>query len=139
MRWDEVLFPYQELVGFRVRDWRDGAIVLEIDGAASQRDGDGLIDRGVQASVLDAATGLACCHCTVPGNIRRIVTLNLTIQYLVPARPGPVTASGRVLQRDGKILLGEGRLEAADGTLLATATARMRYVGGSEDPAGHPA
>jgi uncharacterized protein (TIGR00369 family) len=134
----DALFPYQQLLGFRVLEWEDDAILLGLDAAGRHLDEAGLVDRGVQASLLDAATGLAGCLCRVPGNMRRVVTLNLSTQFLAPAEPAPLRASGRITHRDGKILLAEGLLHGRDGRLLATATARVRYVAGSEDPAGHP-
>ncbi|HYG90194.1 MAG TPA: PaaI family thioesterase [Azospirillum sp.] len=132
------LFPYQTLLGFRVEEWGGDTILLALDAGDQHVDGTGLVDRGVQASLLDAATGLAGCHCAVPGNMRRVVTLSLATQFLAPAAPGPLRASGRIVHRDGKILLAEGRLHGRDGVLLASATARLRYVGGSEHPDGHP-
>lgn len=134
----DALFPYQQLLGFRVLLWEDDEILLGLDAAGRHLDDAGLVDRGVQASLLDAATGLAGCLCRVPGNMRRVVTLNLATQFLAPADPAPLRASGRITQRDGKILLAEGLLHGRDGRLVASATARLRYVAGSEDPAGHP-
>lgn len=138
MNADTVLFAYQRFLGFRILSWGDDRILLGLEPGPGQRDHAGCVDRGVLASLLDAATGLAGCHCTVPGNMRRVVTLGLTAQFLAPAPRGAVWASGCIVHRDGKILVAEGLVRDAAGGAIATATARLRYIGGSERPEGHP-
>lgn len=132
------LFPYQALLGFRVEHWEEGGIVLALDAGAHHLDASGTVDRGVLASLLDAATGLAGCHCAVPGNMRRVVTLNLAVQHLRAAGAGPLRVAGRIRHRDGKLALADGEVLDGSGVVAATATARVRYVAGSEHPAGHP-
>jgi uncharacterized protein (TIGR00369 family) len=55
-------------------------------------------------------------------------TISLTVNFLAPARPGPITGEARVTQLGKTVAFVEGRLTAADGTLLATATTSARLV-----------
>jgi uncharacterized protein (TIGR00369 family) len=55
-------------------------------------------------------------------------TVSLTVNFLKPARPGPIIAEAKVTQLGKSIAFVEGRLTAEDGTLLATATAVERLL-----------
>jgi len=50
------------------------------------------------------------------------------VNFLAPARPGPIIAEARVTQLGKTIAFVEGRLTAEDGTLLATASATERLL-----------
>ena len=50
------------------------------------------------------------------------------MNFLAPARPGPIIAEARVTQLGKTIAFVEGRLTAEDGTLLATASATERLL-----------
>ncbi|WP_404852300.1 PaaI family thioesterase [Escherichia coli] len=47
---------------------------------------------------------------------------------MAPAKPGPITGEATVTQLGKTIAFVEGRLTAADGTLLATASSSIRLV-----------
>ena len=49
-------------------------------------------------------------------------TITMTVNFLAPAKPGPITGEATVTQLGKTIAFVEGRLTAEDGTLLATAT-----------------
>jgi acyl-coenzyme A thioesterase PaaI-like protein len=50
-------------------------------------------------------------------------TVSITVNFLAPAKPGPIIAEAKVTQPGKTIAFVEGKLLAQDGTLLATATA----------------
>jgi uncharacterized protein (TIGR00369 family) len=58
-------------------------------------------------------------------------TLDLQVQFLRPARPGPVIGRGRVVRRTRDIGFLAGELTDESGTVVATATATaaIRTVG----------
>lgn len=49
-------------------------------------------------------------------------TLDLSVSFLRPVRPGRVIGKGRVVRRAGDVAYLEASLLTADGTLIATAT-----------------
>lgn len=55
-------------------------------------------------------------------------TVSMTVNFLAPAKPGPIVAEARVTQLGKTIAFVEGKLVAEDGTLLATATASERLL-----------
>jgi uncharacterized protein (TIGR00369 family) len=55
-------------------------------------------------------------------------TISLTVNFLAPAKPGPLVVETRVTQLGRTIAFMEGRLTAEDGTLLATATTSARLL-----------
>jgi acyl-coenzyme A thioesterase PaaI-like protein len=50
------------------------------------------------------------------------------VNFLSPAKPGSITGEAKVTQLGKTVAFVEGRLTAADGTLLATATTSARLV-----------
>jgi acyl-coenzyme A thioesterase PaaI-like protein len=50
------------------------------------------------------------------------------VNFLAPAKPGPITAEAKVTQLGKTIAFVEGRLMAEDGTVLATASVSARLL-----------
>jgi uncharacterized protein (TIGR00369 family) len=50
-------------------------------------------------------------------------TIDLQVQFLVPARPGQLRGRGRVVRRGRDIAFLAGELRGEDGVVVATATA----------------
>jgi len=55
-------------------------------------------------------------------------TVSMTVNFLAPAKPGPIVAEGKVTQLGKTIAFVEGKLLAQDGTLLATASSCQRLL-----------
>jgi uncharacterized protein (TIGR00369 family) len=55
-------------------------------------------------------------------------TVELTTSCLRPVRPGPLFGEGRVVHRGRDVMFVEGRLEDAEGRVIATATATTRII-----------
>jgi uncharacterized protein (TIGR00369 family) len=55
-------------------------------------------------------------------------TISLTVNFMAPAKPGPITAEAKVTQLGKTVGFMEGKLTAEDGTLLATATTVARLL-----------
>jgi uncharacterized protein (TIGR00369 family) len=55
-------------------------------------------------------------------------TVTMTVNFLNPAKPGPIIGEANVVQLGKTIAFVEGRLLAADGTVLATATTSARLI-----------
>ena len=55
-------------------------------------------------------------------------TITMTVNFLAPARPGPIVGEADVTQLGKTVAFVEGRLMADDGTVLATATTSARLV-----------
>lgn len=59
-------------------------------------------------------------------------TLELTVHFLRPVRPGRVVGKGRVVHRVGDLAFLEASLLDSQGTIIATATATARVIPGEQ-------
>lgn len=90
----------------------------------------GVVQGGFLAAMLDDTLGPALVATLPPGQFAP--TLDLHVQFLRPAKPGPLRGHGRVVQRGQQICFLSGELTDAEGRLLAraSATARIQTIPG---------
>jgi len=108
--------PSSRLLGWHVLDARpkDGWIRIGFDGKRDFCNPAGFVQGGILTAMLDDTMGPA--------------VFTMTVNFLSPARPGPITGEAKVTQLGKTVAFVEGRLMAEDGTLLATATSSARLV-----------
>jgi len=125
---DITMPPVAQLLGWRVLDARpaDGWLKLGFDGKAEFCNPAGCVQGGILSSMLDDTMGPAVFVMTEGRSYT--TTVSLTVNFLAPARPGPIISEARVTQLGKTIAFVEGKLTAEDGTLLATATAVERLL-----------
>jgi len=92
----------------------------------------GVVQGGILAAMLDDCMGPAAWIMTK--GARYTATIDMNISFLAPARPGPLTGEGQVVQLGGTIGFLEARLFAADGQILARATSTARLVSSAALP-----
>jgi uncharacterized protein (TIGR00369 family) len=83
----------------------------------------GIAHGGVLATLADSACGLAVRSALDPG--RRHVTIQLSIQYLLPATAGTIMADGRAVRVGAQIAYAEADVTDERGRLLARATSTI--------------
>jgi uncharacterized protein (TIGR00369 family) len=81
----------------------------------------GNIQGGFLAAMLDDTLGPAVVATLADGEWAP--TTDLHVQFLRPAKPGELRGQGRVVRRGRDVAFLSGELRAADGDLVATATA----------------
>ena len=125
---DIIMPPVAKLLGWRVLDARpvEGWLKLGFDGKADFCNPAGFIQGGILSEMLDDTIGPAVLVMTEGKSYT--TTVSLTVNFLSPAKPGPITAEAKVMQLGKSIAFVEGKLMAEDGTLLATATAVERLL-----------
>ncbi|WP_232314856.1 PaaI family thioesterase [Oceanibaculum pacificum] len=129
---------FQQTMGYRLVEWREGYAALEMDVEPKHLNRAGVIHGGVAASLLDTVCGFSGCYCPDPARVRKAVTLSLTTQYLGQASAGTLRAVARVRGGGRKIFFCAGEVFGPDGTLIAAGEGTFRYRSGSEDAAGSP-
>jgi uncharacterized protein (TIGR00369 family) len=82
----------------------------------------GSLHGGIAAVALDVSMGHLIHHLTGEGGL----TLEMKVQYMRPARPGPVRCEGRFLKRGRTLSAMEARMTDAEGKLLSMATATWK-------------
>jgi uncharacterized protein (TIGR00369 family) len=120
--------PSSKLLGWHVIDVRpgDGWVRIGFDGKKDFCNPAGFVQGGILSAMLDDTMGPAVFGMT-EGRLYT-ATVTMTVNFLAPAKPGPITGEATVIQLGKTIAFVEGRLTAEDGTLLATATTSARLV-----------
>jgi uncharacterized protein (TIGR00369 family) len=120
--------PSSKLLGWHVLDARpgDGWIRIGFDGKPDFCNPAGFVQGGILSAMLDDTMGPAVF--TMTDGKLYTATITMTVNFLNPARPGPIVGEANVTQLGKTVAFVEGRLTAEDGTLLATATTSARLV-----------
>jgi uncharacterized protein (TIGR00369 family) len=120
--------PCSRLLGWHVLDARpeQGWIRIGFDGKPEFCNPAGFIQGGILTAMLDDTMGPAVFIMT-DGKLYT-ATITMTVNFLAPAKPGPITGEANVTQLGKTIAFVEGRLMAENGTVLATATTSARLV-----------
>ena len=120
--------PSSKLLGWHLLDARpkDGWIRIGFDGRPEFCNPAGFVQGGILSAMLDDTMGPAVFTMT-EGKLYT-ATISMTVNFLAPARPGPITGEATVTQLGKTVAFVEGKLMADDGTVLATATTSARLV-----------
>ena len=120
--------PSSKLLGWHLLDARprDGWVRIGFDGKPEFCNPAGYIQGGILSAMLDDTMGPAVFIMT-DGKLYT-ATITMTVNFLAPAKVGPIVGEADVTQLGKTVAFVEGRLMAGDGTLLATATASARLV-----------
>src|SRR3982075_3000584 len=114
--------PSSKLLGWHLIDARpgDGWVRIGFDGKRDFCNPAGFVQGGILSAMLDDTMGPAAFIMT-EGKLYT-ATITMTVNFLSPAKPGPITAEARVTQLGKTVAFVEGKLMAEGGTVLATAT-----------------
>ena len=120
--------PSLQLLGWRLLDARpqEGWIKVGFDGKREFCNPTGLVQGGFLTAMIDPTMGAAVIVMS-EGRLYAS-TVSITVNFLAPAKPGPIVAEAKVTQLGKTIAFVEGKLLSQDGTLLATATASERVL-----------
>jgi uncharacterized protein (TIGR00369 family) len=120
--------PSSKLLGWHLLDARpnEGWIRIGFDGKKEFCNPAGFIQGGILSAMLDDTMGPAVFVMT-DGKLYT-ATITMTVNFLAPARPGPIVGEANVTQLGKTIAFVEGKLTSEDGAVLATATASARLV-----------
>ena len=129
---------FGQMLGFRVSEWRDGFVRMEMDVRPEHLNRSGVLHGGIISALLDTACGYAGTWCTKKGNVRWAVTVSLTTQFTGQARGGTLTTVGRKRGGGRKIYFASAEVLDESGQLLGFGDSVQRYRSGSEDPEGIP-
>lgn len=123
-----VVSPVSKLLGWHLLDARpkQGWVRIGFDGKPEFCNPAGFIQGGILTAMLDDTMGPAVFVMT-EGRLYT-ATITITVNFLAPARPGPIVGEADVTQLGKTVAFVAARLMAADGTVLATATTSARLV-----------
>ncbi|MCA6106472.1 PaaI family thioesterase [Bradyrhizobium cenepequi] len=120
--------PCAKLLGWQLLDARpdEGWIRIGFEGREEFCNPAGFIQGGILSAMLDDTMGPAVFVMT-EGKLYT-ATITMTVNFLAPAKPGPITGEAKVTQLGKTVAFVEGRLTAQDGAVLATASTSARLV-----------
>jgi uncharacterized protein (TIGR00369 family) len=131
--------PFHDLLGITVDEWRDGFARLALVVDRRHHNRSGVLHGGVLLSLIDQAGGYAGLFCTVPGNVRRAVTVDLDTRFTGQVTEGRIVAEGRVVTAGRNIFFTRTEVLGPDGKIVAFGSGTHRWRGGSNQPEGVPA
>ncbi len=120
--------PCSRLLGWRLvdHDVAKGWIRVGFDGRRDFLNPAGFIQGGLQGAMLDDTMGPAVW--LKSNGALYTATIEMSLRFLAPARPGPLFGEATVLQLGSTIAFLEGKLLDAAGTLLTRASATARLL-----------
>src|SRR6187399_713506 len=120
--------PCATLLGWHLLDARpdEGWIRIGFEGKREFCNPAGFVQGGILSAMLDDTMGPAV-FIKTDGRLYT-ATITMTVNFLSPAKPGPIIGEAKVTQLGRTVAFVEGRLTAEDGTLLVTATTSARLV-----------
>jgi uncharacterized protein (TIGR00369 family) len=129
---------FGQMLGFRVTEWREGFVRMEMDVRPEHLNRSGVLHGGIVSALLDTACGYAGTWCAKKGNVRWAVTVSLTTHFTGQARGGTLTTVGRRRGGGRKIFFASAEVLDETGQVLGFGDSVQRYRSGSEDPEGIP-
>ncbi len=119
----------QRLIGWVVDVGRsDGRARLTLEVGDQHTNRHKVLHGGIIAMLLDSACGYTGSLSLDREKLPQMLTLSFNTQYLAPAGPGKVVATGRVTGGGRKTMFIEGELHDANGVLVATSTGVYKTV-----------
>jgi len=120
--------PSAQLLGWQLLDARpqEGWIQVSFDGKREFCNLAGFVQGGFLTAMLDPV--MAATVFVMSEGKLYTSTVGISVNFLAPAKPGPIVAEAKVTQLGKTIAFVEGKLLTQDGTLLATGTASERLI-----------
>lgn len=128
--------PFHDLIGLELVEWRDGFARIACETGPRHTNRSGIVHGGVMLSMIDQAAAYAGLWCSVPGNIRRAVTLDLDCRFTGQVAGGRLVAEGRLVTRGRNIFFCRTEVFDTGGTLVAFGASTHRWRAGSETAEG---
>ena len=131
--------PFHDLLGIELLEWRDGFARIACAAGQQHTNRSGIVHGGVMLAMIDQAAAYAGLWCSVPGNIRRAVTLDLDCRFTGQVAVGDrLVAEGKVATRGRNIFFCRTEIFDGKGTMIAFGASTHRWRAGSETPEGQP-
>ena len=97
--------PYYQAMGMSLAKVEEGRAVLRVAIQPSHLNADGIVHGGVLPAIADGAMGNALR--TLNGDAAQVLTAEIHLHYLRPARAGSLLADGRLVQAGRRLSFAE--------------------------------
>lgn len=109
--------PFYHHLGIELKKLERGRAEISLKVGTHLTQQAGIAHGGVTGAMVDSAVGLALCTLLKPHTL--ITTIELNVNYISPAKPGLLTASGRILKKGVRIAVGEAEVKDSHQALIA--------------------
>lgn len=125
-------------LGIQIMEWREGFVRVALDMEPRHLNRSGILHGGVLLTMLDEAGALCGVWCSVKGNRRSSVTVDLDCRFVGQSKSGRVFATGELVSQGRSLYF--TRTEATDpqGRVLAYGASSHKWRRGSETLEGVP-
>jgi uncharacterized protein (TIGR00369 family) len=130
---------FHGLVGVILLEWREGYACAALDILPQHLNRSGIVHGGVLLTVLDEVGALSGVWCSVKGNRRSSVTVDLAGHFTAPAREGRLVATGECVSRGGSLYFTRSEIRDAGGRLISYGSSTHKWRRGSSAIEGMPA
>ena len=127
---------FHALVGFELLEWREGFVRVALEVLPKHLNLHGIIHGGTLMTMLDEAGSLCGLWCSVPGNKRGSVTVDLDCRFVGQAKTGRVTCTGEMGSRGRYRSFTRVEVRDAGGRILAYGASSHKWKRGSETVEG---
>ncbi|NPV59599.1 MAG: PaaI family thioesterase [Actinobacteria bacterium] len=119
--------PFYRLMGMEVAAlWRGGALI-RLEAGPAHLDESGSVHPGVIFALADAASGVSLATMFHRGS-RRVVTVEMKVNFVAPAGEGALMGRGRVVAEDGEVAVCEAEVRDEKDVLVARSMATFMKV-----------
>ena len=126
------------LLGIERLDWRDGFARIALDVQPKHLNWNGILHGGTLMTMLDEAGALCGLWCSVQGNQRSSVTIDLDCRFVAQAKSGRVFATGDLVSHGRSLYFTRVQVADAEGQVLAYGASTHKWRRGSETLEGSP-
>lgn len=130
--------PFHDLIGLRLVEWQDGFARVVCDAGPQHINRSGIVHGGVVLALIDQAAAFAGLWCSVPGNVRKAVTIDLDCRFTGQVKEGRLVAEGRVASAGRSIFFARTEVLDPEGRMVAFGASTHRWRRGSERVEGVP-
>ena len=118
---------FTELVGTEVSSAQEGRAVVSLEAKERHLNPSGTVHGGVISTLVDAAMAEALNTITEEGE--QPFTIQITVNYMKPGKPGTLTSTAEVRKGGERITIVEAEVMQDDEEVIALATATYTPVG----------
>jgi uncharacterized protein (TIGR00369 family) len=119
-------------------EWREGLARVALDLEPRHLNRGGVLHGGVLLALLDEAGALSGVWCSVPGNRRTSVTVDLSCHFTAQSRTGRVVATGTLVSHGRSLYFARSEVVDEAGRVLAFGSSTHKWRRGSETLEGSP-
>ena len=123
---------FHDQLGIEVVEWRDGFARIGVMLAPRHLNRSGIVHGGVLLSMLDEVGALCGVWCSVPGNRRSSVTVDLAGHFTGQSREGHVFGTGEMVSNGRSLYFTRTEITDEAGRVLAYGTSTHKWRRGSE-------